>query len=71
MTPDRLLGRAESAWTTFAIVISPLGPLVTGVLIEEIRTRRDRPVRRARAGVGHMGHAQPVDPRRAEHRRAR
>jgi MFS family permease len=39
MTPDRLLGRAESAWTTFAIVISPLGPLITGVLITEVSAR--------------------------------
>ena len=39
MTPDRLLGRAESAWTTFAILISPLGPLVTGFLIEEYSAR--------------------------------
>ena len=39
MTPDRLLGRAESAWTTFAIVISPIGPLVTGVLITEVSAR--------------------------------
>ena len=39
MTPDRLLGRAESAWTTFAIVISPIGPLITGVLITEVSAR--------------------------------
>ncbi len=39
MTPDRLLGRAESAWTTFAIVISPIGPLITGVLITEVSSR--------------------------------
>jgi MFS family permease len=39
MTPDRLLGRAESAWTTFAIVVSPIGPLVTGVLITEVSAR--------------------------------
>ena len=39
MTPDRLLGRAESAWTTFAIVVSPIRPLVTGVLITEVSAR--------------------------------
>jgi MFS family permease len=39
MTPDRLLGRAESAWTTFAIVISPIGPLLTGILITEVSAR--------------------------------
>jgi MFS family permease len=39
MTPDRLLGRAEAAWTTFAVVVSPVGPLVTGVLITEVSAR--------------------------------
>jgi hypothetical protein len=34
MTPDRLLGRAEAVWSTIALVIAPLGPLVTGVLLE-------------------------------------
>jgi len=39
MTPDRLLGRAEAAWSTFAILISPLGPFVTGVLITAVSAR--------------------------------
>ena len=39
MTPDRLLGRAEAAWSTFAVVISPLGPLLTGILITEVSAR--------------------------------
>ena len=39
MTPDRLLGRAEAAWTTFAILMAPLGPLVTGVLISDVSAR--------------------------------
>ena len=39
MTPDRLLGRAESAWSTFAVLISPLGPLITGVLINAVSAR--------------------------------
>jgi MFS family permease len=39
LTPDRLLGRAESAWTTMALVITPLGPLVTGGLITSVSAR--------------------------------
>ena len=66
--PDRddarpALGRAESAWTTFAIVISPIGPLVTGVLItERVRPSRDGPVRRARAHSCPVGDVQPGNP---------
>ena len=33
MTPDRLLGRAESVWSTVALVIAPLGPLAAGLLL--------------------------------------
>jgi MFS family permease len=33
MTPDRLLGRAESATSTIALLIAPLGPLVAGILL--------------------------------------
>jgi MFS family permease len=39
MTPDRLLGRAESAWTTIALVITPLGPLVLGWLFTAASAR--------------------------------
>ena len=39
MTPDRLLGRAESAWTTFALVITPLGPLILGWLLTTASAR--------------------------------
>jgi MFS family permease len=34
MTPDRLLGRVQSVWTTIALVIAPLGPLLAGLLLE-------------------------------------
>jgi MFS family permease len=34
MTPDRLLGRAEAAWDTIALLIAPLGPLLAGVLLD-------------------------------------
>jgi MFS family permease len=34
MAPDRLLGRVQSVWTTIALVIAPLGPLVAGLLLE-------------------------------------
>jgi MFS family permease len=33
MTPDRLLGRAESVRSTIALLIAPLGPLVAGFLL--------------------------------------
>jgi MFS family permease len=33
MTPDRLLGRAESVTSTIALLIAPLGPLVAGILL--------------------------------------
>ncbi len=33
MTPDRLLGRAESVRSTISLLIAPLGPLVAGVLL--------------------------------------
>ncbi len=34
MTPDRILGRVESARSTIALMIAPLGPLVAGVLLD-------------------------------------
>jgi hypothetical protein len=34
MTPDRLLGRVSSVWTTIALLIAPLGPLLAGLLLE-------------------------------------
>jgi MFS family permease len=33
MTPDRLLGRAESVRSMISLVLAPLGPLVAGVLL--------------------------------------
>lgn len=39
MTPDRILGRVESARSTIALMIAPLGPLVAGVLLEETSER--------------------------------
>jgi hypothetical protein len=33
MTPDRLLGRAEAAWSAVSLPIWPLGQLLTGVLL--------------------------------------
>ena len=39
MTPDRLLGRAEAAWSTFAVLMATLAPLVMGVLIENVSAR--------------------------------
>lgn len=34
MTPDRILGRVESARSTIALLIAPLGPLVAGLLLD-------------------------------------
>lgn len=39
MTPDRLLGRAESARSTIALLIAPLGPLAAGVLLANFSAR--------------------------------
>lgn len=39
LTPDRLLGRAESAWSTFALLMAPFGPLLAGVLISDVSPR--------------------------------
>lgn len=33
MTPDRLIGRVASVWTTIGLAIAPLGPLVAGLLL--------------------------------------
>ena len=39
LTPDRLLGRAESAWSTFALLMAPFGPLLAGILISDVSAR--------------------------------
>jgi cyanate permease len=39
MTPDRLLGRVGSVWTTIALIIAPLGPLTAGLLLEAVSER--------------------------------
>ena len=39
MTPDRLLGRAESVWATIALVIAPLGPLAAGAMLGAVSER--------------------------------
>jgi hypothetical protein len=39
MTPDRLIGRVESVWTTIVLVIAPAGPLVAGILLETVSAR--------------------------------
>jgi MFS family permease len=39
MTPDGLLGRSESVWTTVALLIAPLGPLAAGALLGAISER--------------------------------
>jgi predicted MFS family arabinose efflux permease len=39
MTPDRLLGRSESARTLIALVVAPLGPIVAGALLGAVSAR--------------------------------
>jgi MFS family permease len=39
MTPDRLLGRSESTWSTIALLVAPLGPLAAGVLLGAVPER--------------------------------
>jgi MFS family permease len=39
MTPDRLLGRAESVRSMISLLIAPLGPLVAGVLLDAVSAR--------------------------------
>ena len=39
MTPDRLLGRVESARLTIAVAASPLGPLAAGFLLGAVSAR--------------------------------
>ncbi len=39
LTPDRLLGRAESVRTTISLLIAPLGPLAAGALLSTVSAR--------------------------------
>ena len=39
MTPDRLMGRVASVWTTIGLAIAPLGPLVAGLLLDATSAR--------------------------------
>ncbi|GIJ44419.1 MFS transporter [Virgisporangium aliadipatigenens] len=39
MTPDRLIGRVESAYGSIALLVAPLGPLLAGFLIDHASPR--------------------------------
>ena len=39
MTPDQLLGRSESAWSTISLLMAPFGPLAAGVLLGAVSAR--------------------------------
>ena len=39
ITPDRLLGRVESVRTSIALLVSPVGPLLAGVLLSTVSLR--------------------------------
>ena len=40
ITPDRLLGRAESVRSTISLLIAPLGPLTAGILLASVSARQ-------------------------------
>jgi hypothetical protein len=39
MTPDRLIGRVESVWSTISLLVAPLGPLVAGIMLDNVSAR--------------------------------
>jgi MFS family permease len=39
LTPDHLIGRVASVWTTIGLAIAPLGPLVAGLLLDSTSAR--------------------------------
>jgi hypothetical protein len=39
ITPDRLVGRVESVRTTISLLVTPLGPLAAGLLLEATSAR--------------------------------
>jgi MFS family permease len=39
VTPDRLLGRVESVRSNIALLVSPLGPLLAGLLLDSVSAR--------------------------------
>lgn len=39
MTPDRLLGRVETARSTISLLLLPVGPLIAGLLLEHVSAR--------------------------------
>jgi hypothetical protein len=39
MTPDRLIGRVESAARNISLLVTPLGPLLAGFLLSSVSER--------------------------------
>jgi hypothetical protein len=63
ITPDRLLGRVESARSNVSLLLAPLGPLAAGLLLEFVSTRLTyRRPRSCGARAGSLGDLQPRDP---------
>ena len=72
ITPDRLLGRVETARSTISLLAAPLGPLVRRPPADgDVGPRDGRVLRRVHPRARALGHAEPVDPQSAEPRRAR
>ena len=65
MTPDRILGRVESARSTIALMIAPLGPLVAGLLLDVTSERATIAVLPRSGSSSRSGGRQPGDPRSA------
>ena len=60
VTPDRLLGRVESARSTISLLAAPLGPLVAGVLLDgHLRPRHRRLLRRLQLALALWGTLSP------------
>jgi hypothetical protein len=39
MTPDRLIGRTESVWSSIVLLLAPLGPLLASALFGAVFAR--------------------------------
>ena len=71
VTPDRLLGRSESARSTISLLAAPLAARRRLPAEHGVGPRHGRGLRHRLTRTRALGHAEPVDPQRAESRRPR